>query len=298
MKRVMIFLLALIAAPARADDLQVGLYAPTAPFAGTSARQDYVSRLAKHLAASIGGKASGRVFSRAGDFASAAKKGDLDVAVVDAAYLASVGAPYTVLAVATRGGDSSSSWQLITRGSEATIAELKGKTLLCPAIGGRETEFVGNALLGGELPKGFFAKIDTSPDVASALTALGLGRADAAVVPGGLDLPAGATKLATLPQVSWPVLVAFTGASAELRAQVLDAATSFDGGDVLGGFDRGGGDAVKSLSRRFGKAERRGPMVIPRLQVTVDELVQIRRPAIARVALDALLVEPAPLPAP
>lgn len=298
MTRALIVLGLLVSTVAHADDLSVGLYAPTAPFAGTSARQDYVSRLAKHVAAATGKKATGRVYSRAGDFAGAAKGGDLQLAVVDAAYLAAIGVPYTILATSTRGGDATAAWQLVTRGGEATIAELKGKTLLCPAIGGRETEFVTNALLGGELPKKFFGSIDTSPDVASAVTALGLGRADAAVLPGGLELPAGATKLATLPQVSWPVLVAFTGASAELRTQVLDAIGTFDGGDVLGGFDRGGGDAVKALSRRFARAERRGPMVIPGLKVTIDELIQVRRPVIRRVALDALLAAPAPLPPP
>lgn len=299
MKRLVIaIVLALATATAHADDLGVGLYAPAAPFAGTSARQDYVSRLAKHLGAATGVKAVGRVYSRAGDFASAVKAGDLQFAVVDAAYLASLGSPYTVLAVATRGGDTDSSWQLVTRGSESTIAELKGKTLLCPAIGGRETEFVTNALLGGEIGKGFFAKIDTSPDVASALTALGLDRADAAVFPGGLDLPSGATKLATLPSVPWPVLVAFSSASGERRTQVLDAVGTFDGGDILGGFDRGGGDAVKALARRFGKSERRGPMVTPRLEVTVSDLVQVRKPAITRVSLTSLLAQPRALPPP
>ncbi len=290
------FLICLLASSAAADDLEIGLYAPTAPFAGTSARQDYITRLAKHLAASSGAKPIGRVYSRAGDFASAAKGGDLQLAVVDAAYLASIGSPYTVLATATRGGDTSSAWQLITRGGEATIAELKGKTLLCPTIGGKESELVNNALLGGELPKGFFAKIDTSPDVSSALTALGLGRADAAVIPGGLELPSGATRLATLPHVSWPVLVAFGGASAELRAQALDAIGSFDGGDVLGGFDKGGGEAVKALGKKFGKAERRGPMVTPRLEVTVDDIVQARKPAIKKVELLSLIAAPPPLP--
>lgn len=292
------FLVFLLASTARADDVEIGLYAPAAPFEGTSARQDYVSRLAKHVGAATGGKAIGRVYSRAGDFAGAIKRGDLQLAVVDAAYLASIGSPYTVLATSTRGGDTSSAWQLITRGGEATIAELDDKKLLCPAIGGKESDFVYNALLGGELSKGFFAEIDTSPDVSSALTALGLGRADAAVVPGGLDLPSGTTRLATLPQVSWPVLVAFPGASADLRAKALDAIGTFEGGAVLGGFDKGGGDAVKSLAKRFGKAERRGPMVTPRLEVTVDELVTVRKPAITKVDLLRLLAAPAPLPRP
>lgn len=196
-RALVVAVVALLLAPAaaRADDLSVGLYAPGAPFAGTSARLDYVTRLAAHLADATGATPIARVYARAGDLAAAIKKGDVDVAVVDAAYLASIGASYTVLATATVNGDTEASWQLISRGGEDTVAALRDKTMLSPVVGGREADFVHNALLGGELPRTFFKTIDTSPDVVSTLAALGLGRGDAAVVPVGVDLPSAPTRI-------------------------------------------------------------------------------------------------------
>jgi hypothetical protein len=297
MKRVIVVAILLLSSTAAADDLGVGLYAPNAPFGGTSARLDYVSRLADHLAAAAGGDGSGRVFAKASDFTAAIKKGEIDVAVVDAGYLAAIGAPYTVVATATRGGETATRWQLVSRGGEDTILELEGKKLLCAGLGGKEDAFVYQALLGGELATGFFEAIDTSPDVVSALAALGLGRADAAVVPGGVELPEGVTRVASLPEVGWPVLIV-VGTSTDLRNKLAAAATDFDGGDVLGGFAAGGADAVRALAGRFGKRERRGPMVVPNLRVAVDELVEARKPAIRRVDVRALIAKPAALPPP
>jgi hypothetical protein len=55
---------------------------------------------------------------------------------------------------------------------------------------------------------------------------------------------------------------------------------------------------VRALSKRFSRAERRGPMVVPNLRVTVDELVQKRPLAIEHVAVNGLLAAPPPLPDP
>jgi hypothetical protein len=218
--------------------------------------------------------------------------------VVDAPYLAALGVPYTVLAVATRGGSDGVAWELVSRGGESSIVALKGKKVLCAAMGGREADFVYEALLGGELARGFFGSVDSAPDVVSALASLNLGRADAAVVPSGVDLPSGVTVVASLPTISWPALVALPGASDALKKKVTAAATSFSGGDVLGGFSAGGGEQLRSLAHRFGHRERRGPMVIPNLKVTVDELVEIRTLTIPHVDVAGLLAAPGALPAP
>jgi hypothetical protein len=281
-----------------AEDVAVGVYAPNAPFAGASARLDYATDLAGHLARATGGKGTGKVYARASDFAAAVKKGEIQLAVVDAPYLASIGAPYTVLATATRGGDDAVRWQLVARGGEARLSQLEGKKLLCAAVGGRERDFVYNALLGGELARGFFSGVESSPDVLSALAALELGRADAAVVPSGVDLPAGVTAVTTLPEVSWPVLVAFSGTPEAVRKKAAASASTFKGCSVLSGFRVGGADAVKSLARRFSKKERRGPMATPSIRVTVDELVEPRKLTIDRVDVKTLWVRPAKLPEP
>lgn len=282
---------------AHADDLQVALFAPSAPFAGTSARVEYVTRLADHLGDALATRAAGKTYARASDFAAAARKGAVDVAVVDATYLAALGVPYTVVATSTRDGATGAAWQLVTRGGEARILDLAGKTLLAPTLGGREDDLVLDALLGGELPRDFFASITASPDVVSLLAALGLGRADAAVVPGGVDLPAGVTRVATLPRASYPVLVVIRG-NAERRRAVAAAAARFTGGDVLAGFTAGGADDVRAFAARFTRRDRRGPMVVPILRLPLDDLLAARTLVIPRTPIEALLAPAAPLPPP
>ncbi|MCB9561648.1 MAG: hypothetical protein H6708_14680 [Kofleriaceae bacterium] len=227
--------LAVVTAPAaaHAGDLRLGLFAPAAPFESTAARQDYASKLASHLAEATGGAGVGRVYARASDLAAAIKKKEIDVAVVDAAYLAATGSTATVLAIATRGGDPAGAWQVIGHRDVEVIAQLEGERLLTPTVGGHEADFVLDALLGGELPRTFFRAIDTAPDVASVLAALALGRADAAVVPVGVDLPDGTARIATLPAVSWPALVAFGGVAAATRRKLTAAAETFAGGAAL-----------------------------------------------------------------
>ena len=267
----------------------------SAPFASTAARLDYATRLAEHLAGD--GKGTGKVFARAADFAAAVKAGELDLAVVDATYLAASGASYDLLAIATRDGAEAAPWQVVTRGGEASIAELKGKRVLVPSIAGHEAAFVYEAMLGGELPRGFFAKVDSSPDVVSALAALGLGRADAAVVPVGVDLPSGVTKIATLPSVPFPVLVEVRSSATPSKIRAAKA-REFSGGDVLGGFGGLSGAPIRELAARFQHAERRGPFLVPTLRVGFDDLIAARKLAISRVPLESLLAPPAPLPPP
>jgi hypothetical protein len=252
------------------------VYAPSTPFEGTAARLDFAQKLAKH----IGGDGSiGRVYGKAGDFASALRKGDIDLAVVDTTYLAATGGSYAVLAVAVRGGDTRTGWDLVARGTVDSVLALQGKTVITPAMGGRESAFVLEAMLGGELRPDFF-KVEASPDVLSAIAALGIGKADAAVVPSGLALPAGTNRVVSLPAISWPVLIASPRASADTQALAAERSLTFTGGGAITGFRSGSGDAYKALARRFGRPQRRGPMVIPNLRITVGELIEGRRFAI------------------
>jgi hypothetical protein len=265
-------MLALAAGAAAADPLRVGMYTPATPFEGTAARLDFATKVAKHIG---GPDAVGRVYGKAGDFASALRKGDIDLAVVDATYLAASGGSYAVLAVAVRGGDTKSGWDLVARGTVDNVLALKGKTVLTPPVGGRESAFVSEALLGGELPPDFF-KVDSSPDVLSAIAALGIGKADAAVVPSGLALPSGTNRVVSLPAISWPVLIASPRASADTQALAAERAPTFSSTGAITGFRSGSADAYKSLARRFGRPVRRGPMVVPNLRIAVGELLESR----------------------
>lgn len=261
-----------LAGVAAAEPVRVGVFVPSTPFEGTGARLEFATRLARHIG---GDDAVGRVYGRASDFAAALRKGEIDLAVADATYLAAVGGSHAVLAVAVRGGDTRTTWDLVARGQIDSVLGLEGKTVLTPAIGGREAAFVNEALLGGELRPDFL-RVEVSPDVLSALAALGLGKADAAVVPSGLALPAGTNRVATLPAVSWPLLIASPRTSADLQARAAERALTFSSSGAITGFRSATSDAYRSLARRFGRPVRRGPMALPNLRIAVGELIEGR----------------------
>src|SRR5688572_27716762 len=214
--RLLVVAAMLVSVPARADTLTVGVFSPAAPFEGAAARVELANDLAEALGKAVGADGVGKVYSRAGDFAAAVKKGEVQVALVDATYLASAGGG-TVIAASVRGGDASHPWQIVARGGGRSVLALENKKLVVPALGGRESDFVLNAMFGGELAKGFFTSITSSPDTASTLAALGAGKAEVAVVPGDATLPTGVTKVASLPAVPGPVLVVYGATTSERR---------------------------------------------------------------------------------
>ena len=289
---VIAILIAVSAATARADAITVGMFAPSAPFEGTAARVDFTTRLAKAVGTALGKTGIGRVYGRAADFAGAVKKGEVHVAIVDARYLAIASAGGgVIIAVGTRDGDDATAWQLVAR-SAKSVLELKGKTLLVPAMGGREADFVRNALYGGELGKDFFARIDVAPDTAAALASLGLGKADAALVPGGAELPSGTTAIASLPSVPLPVVVAY-GLDDASRAKLVAALGSFQGAAALTGFRAAGADVVHGLARRMSVAEKRGPMAVPDVRIGFGDLIAGRTFSIPRADVKTFAAAPA-----
>lgn len=262
-----------IATPASADNLTVGVFAPSAPFPNTGARIELASRLGDHLGKALGGTGTGRVYARASDFAAAVKKGEVSIALVDATYAASASG-FTVVAAAPEQG-----WQLVARGA-SKIADLKGKRVLVPSNGGRETDFVLNVMFGG-LEKDFFGKVDVAPDTAATLAALNLAKADAAIVPASADLPSGVTRVTGLPTLSGPVLVVY-GLTAQQRATVASAVAAFKGDGTIGGFQPADGAGVAAIRRRFTVAVKRGPLVVPAVRLLVGDLVEGRTFAIER----------------
>lgn len=291
MRALVLALVLAWSATASADGVTVGLFAPTAPFPSTSARVELATRLAEHIGKALSKTGSGKVFARGSDFGAAVKKGEVSIALVDAAYLAVAGGNYTLLATSVRGGEGAPGWQLVARGSEK-LPGLKGKRVLVPAIGGRETEFVLNALFGGEVARDYFAKIETAPDTVSALAALGLGKADAAVVPRGTELPSGATVVLELPPLTGPVLVAYGTLSAQDKQAITAAALSFKGDATVTGFKAADADAVKSIARRFVVPAKRGPLALPAIRLLVGDLVEGRTFTIERTPVTAFAAKP------
>ncbi|MFT3697247.1 MAG: PhnD/SsuA/transferrin family substrate-binding protein [Kofleriaceae bacterium] len=287
-----LLILFLMVTTAAAETITVGLFAPTAPFPSTATRVELATKLGEHFGKALGGTGNGKVYARPGDFASAVKKGEVTIALVDATYLASAGGNFTILASAVRGGETSHGWILVARGA-TKIGELKGKRVLVPVVGGREADFVQNVLLGGEVGKDFFAKIEAAPDTASALAALSLGKADAAVVPNGVELPSGTSKLLDLPSLSGPVLVAFGNLPAARKTALVDAAGSFKGDATVASLKAADPEAVRAIARRFSPPVKRGPLAVPAVRVLVGDLVEGRTFAIERTAPTVFAVAPA-----
>lgn len=293
---------------AQAAPLTIGLFTPSAPFPSTAARVELARQLGAELGKALKVAGSGRVYARAADFAAAVKRGEVTLALVDPAYLASAGGKLTVIATSLYAdGKADRAWQLVARAG-AKIADLRGKRVLVPSLGGRETDFVLNVLLGGDVGREFFAKIEAAPDTTSALAALGLGKTDAVVVPVGELLPGTAELLrlpvqpaqpaspaspaSVQPTLPNPVLVMFGTMTPDERKAVLDAAKGFKGDATIIGFSDADPDAVPSVARRLGAPAKNGPFLVPAARLVVDDLIAGRTFAIDRTPATAFALAP------
>ena len=290
MKLAIAWFVIAVATAARADNLTLGVFAPSAPFPSTAARVELASRLGDHLGKALGGTGTGRVYARGADFTAAVRKGEIALAVVDAAYLASRGG-YTVIAGSLQGGDIHRGWQLVARAG-STLTGLAAKRVLVPSNGGREIDFVVNVLLGGEVARDFFGKVEAASDTTSALAALGLGNADAAVVPVGVDLPAGIARVIALPAIANPILVAYGTVSAAQRSTLAIAAASFKGDATIAGFRAGDDEPVRAIAKRYAIAAKRGPLAVPALRLVIGDLIERRTFSIERTSPAAFAITP------
>lgn len=286
---------------AHAAPITIGLFAPSAPFPSTAERVELVSQLGASLGSAMKVPVSGRVYARAADFAAAVKKGEVTLALVDPAYLAGAGSsPMVIAASLYADGKTASAWQFVARGG-AKIADFKGMHVLVPSLGGREADFVYNVLLAGGAGRDFFAKIEAAPDTASALAALGLGKANAAIVPVVGALPQGTSAVPAqpaLPMLANPVLVVYGTLSAEELGAVRDAVKAFQGDATITGFrapdSDTNGDAVRDLARKFSAAIKLGSFAVPAVRLDVGDLVSGRTFGIERTPATTFAIRPPP----
>jgi len=251
---------ATLAQPAQRE-LVIGLFAPSAPFNGPAQRLEFVRAVADHVSAQTGRRVIGRVFANGGALSSAIRAGEVQFAVVDAPYAAAIGQPYDILASALRGNGAVAAWQLVATGGVRSLADLRGKTVAIPSVGARAGQFVANALLGGEVEPGYFARIVEAPDALSAVTMVGAGRADAALVPSGIELAAGTRPVLTVASIGWPMFVAAPNVDRATATQIGGAVRTFGGRGPFTGF--AGPEAGRYRSIDMARPNRRGPMAVP-----------------------------------
>lgn len=285
---------------ASAQDITIGLYAPTAPFESSGDRISFINSIADHLEpAANGAKVTGKVYASASAYAAAVKKGEIQFAIIDAPYGAAIGMPYTVHASATRSGDPSAQWQLITKSSVGAIRDLKGAKVALPTVGSKANAFVTNVLLGGEVDTSYFSSITEAPDVRSAVTLVSLGKADAAFVPAGVDAPGGTKRLLSLPSVGWPVFVSLPGSDARLATAFGARLKTFGGAGGFGSFTDATNGSYRGLVGSFNKASKHGPMALPPpARLNVRDILAGRAPTAALSdVLDLVEAPAAPAPA-
>jgi hypothetical protein len=287
------------AAAQPADAVTIGLFAPTAPFDGAGDRVAFVNALASHLAAEAGGaRVTGKVYSSATAFSAAVKRRQIHFAVIDAPYAAALGLPadYRILGAAVRAGSSQGAWQLVGPARRlGRLADLRGKRVVVPSIGAREGAFVTNALLAGEVDAGYFAAILEAADARSALTMVAVGKADAAFVPAGLELPDGLARVMSLGQVGWPMFVALPAAD-EARARAFARRlASFTSTGAFTGFTAADAGRYRGLAARFSRGRKRGLMAVPPpARLIVRDLLEGRAFAIPPSNVLELVEAPTP----
>ena len=266
----------LCAGPAHAQDVPTGgqklvvaMYAPTAPLPSAEARFAFVEKLAQKLQSS-GIPAESKVFGKASDLEGAIKKGQVDLAIMDAFYVAERGGSFPILAVSTASGDLYLRWGLYTHLPTGSILDMAGKRLAWVSPSGGQPTYITNVLLYGELKAQFFQLRPAAPDLSAAVSEVVLRRADCVFAPeasvAGKQLrraydagEGGRIPNPALVQVSQKM-------SPETVANIKKAVTGFNTTGILDGWRTSGGvgDAYRTLRQRMrGRAERSLVMAEP-----------------------------------
>ncbi|MCS6913242.1 MAG: hypothetical protein RMK29_20060 [Myxococcales bacterium] len=197
----------LLASWTHAAELTLALYAPTAPLPSAQARFAYIEGLARQLRAA-GLEVQGRAFARAADLEAAIRRGQVDLAVLDAIYLAERGTSYPVLAIATVGSETVLRWGLYTSLSAPGVLDLAGTRLAWTQVASREPVYLDNVLFDGELRVAqHFDLRPPAPDVAAAVSEVVLRRADCVLAPDAVAAGKGLRRVFDAGRLPNPALV-------------------------------------------------------------------------------------------
>jgi len=303
-------LTALVSPPARGQEakgeLVLALYAPTAPLPSADARFSFVDKIARYLQ-SVGVSVVPKVFARAADLETAIKRGQVDLAILDAFYAADRGANYPVIAVATAAGEPYQRWGLYTHLQSGSILDMSGKRLawVSPA-GTREAAYINNVLLYGELKVGqFFQMGSPTPDIGAAVSDVVLRRADCVFAPEqavqgkSLRRVYDAGEAGRIPN---PALVQVQARlSSDTISNIKRSIVSFNTTGVLDGWRTGtnSGDAYRQLRQRLrGRPDRNLVFAEPQrlgAQVNSSMVASVELTPVLPV-VRTLLAPPADLP--
>lgn len=284
--------------------LQLAFYAPTAPLPSAEARYAFTEKLAKTLS-EAGVQVQTKIFARPQDFDAALKKGIIDLAVLDPIYAAERGGNFQVLAIATASGEPYLRWGLYTHESSGSILDMAGKRLAWVAPGGKDSSYIGNVLLYGELKTSFFQLRPAAPDIAAAVSEVVLRRADCVFAPEQAVSGKSLRKVYDAGEggrIPNPVLVQVSSRVTDpIAATVRKAVGSFNATGLLDGFraTAAAGEAVRSVrSKLKGRPERSLVLAEPTRLNTQVQSSMVSAPELtpSSLPLRALLVPPEGIP--
>ena len=303
MRRIVLAALLVAAAGAMSDaraadkPITIAIFAPNAPFQSGGDRFTFINRLAQQVTSAAGVPATAKAFARASDLEAAIRNKQVEFAVLDGVYLAERGVPYTVLATATSGGDVAPRWALFAS-SAAHVDELQGKKLSVSSTGGRDADFLSNALFDGEVQvQRFFAAQEAkAPEMSAAVAAVSLHKADAVFAPESMGK--GLHKVfdvrERVPNAAFCEVA--SGLAPDLVNKVKTAVLSH--GAVGPGFDgwrASSAEPYRALAGRMGARTRRPVMVEPEV-VRIEDQDVLVPPALepGLPELKALYWQPSP----
>jgi hypothetical protein len=243
--------------------LRIALYAPNAPFASGIDRSNYVTRLAQQISSVAGVSATGSAFAKAADLERAITAKQIDFAVFDGVYLAQKESGRNCFATATVGGETSPRWSLFAQ-SKVPVKSLQGKKLSLAATGGRDDDFIGNALFDGEVVvKKFFGPgLVKSPDLSSAVQAVSLGKADAVFAPESMGHGLqGIFEAGRIPNAAFCEVA--SGIDPAVVSKVKQAVIGFGVGAAIDGWKSADMGAYRALAGRLGAKSKRPFMAEP-----------------------------------
>lgn len=288
--------------------LVLAFYAPTSPLPSADARFALVDKLAQKLTAA-GVPAQGKVFARAADLEAAIKRGQVDLAVLDALWVADRGMGYPVLAVATSGGEAQLRWGLYTHLPAGNILDMQNKALAWVSPTGtgttreKDAAYVANVLLYGELKATYFSLRPSAPDLSAAVSEVALRRADCVFAPEQAVQGKSLRKVYDAGEggrITNPVLVQISAKVPDATIQTVKRVVAgYTTTGVLDGWKTAGADAVRALRNRLrGRAERSLVMAEPpRLYTPVSSSMVASPPLQPQLpSLRSLLAPPDGIP--
>lgn len=263
--------------PGPQDHLTLAVYTPNTPFKSGSLRYAYASQLARHIGADVGVNIKPQSFTKMVDLEVAIKKKAVSFAVLDGVYLATRGAPYSVLAVSTTGGEPAPMWALFSASAKA-LGELKGQPLFVAQSGPRDHDFL-ELLFSGELDvRRFFSRTLATPDMSSALMAVQSRREGAVFAIESLG--AGLQRVFEAGRVPNPAFcVVDASLPAALTARVQSALLKFRSEPPLEAWQAGDGAAYLALRSGISGRGKKPLMVKARtVQLDPGDPLQLQAP--------------------